>query len=246
MSKISFENFGYVSSKSKNFTISASRYLHQKYYEQKILTDIMNKLSIKKNDKVLDVGCNVGTHLIPLYFFAGEVYGIDHKQCLNVIKKRLPEINKKKLISGNFLDMKISNNFNKVLCYSVLQYLKNEKEVIFFVKKIVKILKKDGIALLGDIPNLDLKNNFLKSKKGKKWLKKFNFERKKNLRKNKIESISYHLKNKKKDNSLVQINNNLVNKIIKKIKNKKIKVKRVRHSLDFAYGPTREDIIIYK
>ena len=69
---------------------------------------------------------------------------------------------------------------------------------------------------------------------------------KKNLRKNKIESISYHLKNKKKDNSLVQINNNLVNKIIKKIKNKKIKVKRVRHSLDFAYGPTREDIIIYK
>ena len=44
MSKISFENFGYVSSKSKNFTISASRYLHQKYYEQKNLFERIQML----------------------------------------------------------------------------------------------------------------------------------------------------------------------------------------------------------
>ncbi len=246
MSKISFENFGYVSGKSKDFTISASRYLHQKQYEQKILSSIMNRLSINKEDEVLDVGCNVGTHIIPLYFFVKEIYGIDHKTCLKVLKKRLPEIPSKNLISGNFLSLKISNKFDKILCYSVLQYLKNDQEVIFFVTKLIKVLKKNGIALLGDIPNIDLKNSFLKSKVGKKWLKKFNLERKKTIKKHKIESISYHLKNKKKDEFLVKINNNLIQRMIREIKKRGFKVRRIKQPTHFLYGPTREDIIIYK
>jgi len=77
------------------------------------------------------------------------------------------------------------------------------------------VLKKNGIALLGDIPNIDLKNSFLTSKVGKKWLKKFNIERKKTIKKHKIESISYHLKNKKKDRFLVKINNNLIQRMIR-------------------------------
>jgi len=245
MSKVSFKNFGYVSSISKNYTISSSRYPHQKKYEKRILMNIIHNLKINKKDEVLDIGCNVGTHLIPLYFKTKKIYGIDHKECISVLKKRLPGISSKQLINGNFLDKKIKKKFNKILCYSVLQYLKNEQELTFFVMKILKILKKDGIVLLGDVPNVDLENNFFKSKKGKNWIKKFNFERKKSKNKNNIESISYFLKNKTKDEFLVKINNKIIKKLINKIKKNKKKVKRIKHSLNAAFGPTRENIIVY-
>ena len=88
MSKVSFKNFGYVSSISNNYTISSSRYPHQKKYEKRILMSIIHNLKINKKDEVLDIGCNVGTHLIPLYFKAKKVYGIDHKECINVLKKK--------------------------------------------------------------------------------------------------------------------------------------------------------------
>ena len=246
MSKLSFENFGYVSNKSKDFTIASSRYLHQKKHEKIILNDIIKKLSVKSDDTILDIGCNVGTHLIPLYFFADKIYGIDHKKCLQKLRERLPEIPKSNLIPGNFLDLKIKKKFSKILCYSVLHYLKNEREVLFFVKKSLKILKKGGILMLGDVPNRNLEKNFFASKKGKKWQKKFDFERIQFRKKNKPESILYYLKNKKKDNFCVTIDNNLIKKLILKLKKKNKRIKRFKHPLNFPFSQTREDIIIYK
>ena len=246
MGKLSFENFGYVSNKSKNFTISSSRYLHMKKYEKIVLKDIIKKLSVKPTDIILDIGCNVGTHLIPLYFFTDKIYGIDHKKCLEVLRNRLPELPNSNLIPGNFLDLKINTKFSKILCYSVLHYLKNEREVLFFVEKTLKILKRGGIIMLGDIPNQNLERNFLKSKIGKKWVKKFNFERIKFKKENKIESISYYLKNKKKDNSCVTINDSLIKNLISKLNKKMTKIRRFKHPLNFPHGQAREDIIIYK
>ena len=102
MGRISFENFGHVAKKSDNFTISSSRYFHQKKFEEKIFIDIFKKLSIASNDLVLDVGCNVGTHLIPLYFVVDEIYGIDHKNCISALKKRFPEIPSKNFLHAVF------------------------------------------------------------------------------------------------------------------------------------------------
>tara|TARA_B110000438_G_C15775724_1_gene633950 strand:+ start:961 stop:1701 length:741 start_codon:yes stop_codon:yes gene_type:complete len=246
MGKLSFENFGYVSNKSKNFTISSSRYLHMQKYEKIVLKDIMSKLSVKPTDVILDIGCNVGMHLMPLFFFVDKIYGNDHKKCLETLKNRFPEFPNSNLIPGNFLDLKVRKKFSKILCYSVLHYLKNEKEVLFFVEKALKILKKGGIIMLGDIPNQNLESNFLKSKIGKKWTKKFNSERIKSKKKNEIESISYYLKNKKKDNSYVTINNSLIKNLISKLSKKVIKIKRFKHPLNFPHGQSREDIIIYK
>ena len=79
-------------------------------------------------------------------------------------------MSKKRLISGNFLKIKFKHKFDKIICYSVLHYLSNEKELIFFVNKIISILK-DGVALLGDIPNKNLENSFYNSSYGKKWMK---------------------------------------------------------------------------
>ena len=70
MSKISFENFGYIGKKIgfQNSCISSSRYEYQKNYLPKTLSDIINKLSISENDDFLDIGCGLGTFLIPISY----------------------------------------------------------------------------------------------------------------------------------------------------------------------------------
>ena len=181
-----------------------------------------------------------------MYLITQEVYGIDHRNCILTLKKRLPEIPPKNLIPGNFLDLKIKQKFTKILCYSVIHYLKNEKEILLFLNKIMQLLNKGGIALIGDIPNKNLENNFVSSTKGKKWLKNFNNQRSKFKNKLKYESISDYLKFKKKDDHRVCIDNNLIKKIIFRAKKRSRKVKRFKHQSNFIFGPTREDIVIYK
>ena len=246
MGNRSFENFGYVSEKSSDYTVSASRYLHQKKFEKKILQNIKSYLKFEKGEKILDIGCNVGTHFVPLFKSGQNIFGTDHKKCLNVIKKRIPKVSKKRLISGNFLKIKFKHKFDKIICYSVLHYLSNEKELIFFVNKIISILKKDGVALLGDIPNKNLENSFYNSSYGKKWMKKFNYERKKNQIKKKKESISQYLRNVKKDNVLIKINDKVIDRLIKFILKKNVLVKRKKQSRNSAFGPTREDLVLSK
>ena len=100
--------------------------------------------------------------------------------------------------------------------------------------------------MLGDIPNKNLKENFYANPLGKKWLKNFNNQRTKFKNKFKHESISDYLRNREKDNFCVSIDNELIKKIVFKAKRKSTKVKRFKHKLNFTFGPTREDIVIYK
>ena len=76
MGKIAFHNFGFVSKVQNNFTISSSRYAFQKKYEYFILLDIINKMKINNHDTFLDVGCNVGTQLIPISFLVKNAHCI--------------------------------------------------------------------------------------------------------------------------------------------------------------------------
>tara|TARA_B100000029_G_scaffold362937_1_gene355965 strand:- start:483 stop:1223 length:741 start_codon:yes stop_codon:yes gene_type:complete len=246
MGKISFNNFGYVAEKSKDYTISASRFFYWKKFEKKIILDIVKKLSINEEDKLLDVGCNVGNQLIPLSFIAKEVYGLDHVKCIKKLKLRFPEIPSRNLISGNFLNLKIKKKFTKVLSYSVLQYLENKKEVFKFSDKILQILEKNGVAMLGDIPNKSMEKKFYSSRKGKVWLKNFHLLRSNSRKKTKFENISSYLGNRKRDKFCVEINNELLSELVDRLKKKSRKVIRIKHGTEFALPSTREDIIIYK
>jgi len=128
------------------------------------------------------------------------------------------------------------------LCYSVLHYLDSEKEILFFISKILNQLSKGGLALIGDIPIIDLEKKFEKTSKGKKWKKNFNNENKKN----KIFSISHFLKNRPKDNNCIEINLKILKNIIKSINKKNFIIKKIKQNNNFPFGPTRVDLIIVK
>ena len=77
-------------------------------------------------------------------------------------------------------------------------------------------------------------------------MKKFNYERKKNQIKKKKESISQYLRNVKKDNVLIKINDKVIDRLIKFILKKNVLVKRKKQSRNSAFGPTREDLVLSK
>ena len=200
-------------------------------------------MKINNHDTFLDIGCNVGTQLIPISFLVKNAYGIDHKFCLQKIKKRLPEFNSKNLIHGDYLDLNIKKKFTKILCYSVIQYLDSKNDILFFVLKLLNQLSKGGLALIGDIPISDLEIKFQKTAKGQKWTKNFN----NNNKKTKICSISDFLKDRPKDDAHVRsISFTILNNIIKSINKKNFMIKKIKHNDNFPFGPTRIDLIIIK
>ena len=117
MSEIAFNNFGYaakLNTKIDPFILS-SRYFHQIDLKPLVLKHIIKRLAIKYSDIVFDIGCNVGTHLIPISFLCKKVYGNDHIDCLKTLK----------------------NNFQ----YKILKHSKNDK-YLFGPTRIDILIKK--------------------------------------------------------------------------------------------------------
>ena len=149
MSSVSFNNFGYVASKEVDNTILASRYGHQKNQEKMIVLDVIEKLELNPLDQVLDIGSGPDLLTLPLSYIARTVTAVDHEQVLKKINKQ--QDNNIILKAGNFLELDLSEKFNKIVTYSVLHYLQSENEVLEFVKKAISLLHKDGILMIGDV-----------------------------------------------------------------------------------------------
>jgi hypothetical protein len=250
MSEIAFNNFGYaakLNTKIDPFILS-SRYFHQIDLKPLVLKHIIKRLDIKHSDIFFDIGCNVGTHLIPISFLCRKVYGNDHIDCLKTLKNNFQYIDSKCLIPGNFLKIKIRKKFNKILCYSVLHYLSNNIELKKFIFKASNLLHKKGLLYLGDIPILELERNFIKSVYGKKWFKKFNKKILSSKKNNTITSISDLINKRTKDNKLIEINLSTIKEILSQLTKKKFQCKILRHSKNekYLFGPTRIDILIKK
>lgn len=196
-----------------------------------IVNDIYKKLKKKIKSKdlaFLDIGCGDGkiTKLLIDKFKIKNYFVNDNFFFLNQIKW----CNQNKKISGNFLKIskKIRKKFDLLLCYSVIHYIK-KKNIKTFLSSLIKLLNKNGILFLGDIPDKKLILKFLKSKKG----------------------ILYHKKyyNHKLDIDLVLKNKNIIEhqEIIDFLyKNKRIKFRFFAQDKKLHYTKFRKDLIILK
>tara|TARA_B110000483_G_scaffold241966_1_gene326351 strand:+ start:638 stop:1330 length:693 start_codon:yes stop_codon:yes gene_type:complete len=200
-------------------------------YKGKINLDIYSKLKkiINKNQiSFLDVGCGDGSiskYLIKKLKIKNFLLN-DNKFFLNKIKWCKNE----KKISGNFLKVskKIDKKFNLILSYSVIHYIP-KKRLFIFIKKLLKLLSRNGILFLGDVPDKNLILKFLKTKKGKKYHFKYY--------KNEIDYPKI-IKSKK------IINHSDLNKFL--IKSGDYDIKFTKQSNLLHYANFRKDIIIKK
>ena len=172
MSSISFDNFGYVASKDVDYTILASRYRHQKNQERMIFLDVYDKLKINPTDDVLDIGSGPGLLTMPMSYIANSVTAVDHPDVLEKINKS--NDNNIQLLPGNFIKLDIDLQFDKIVIYSVLHYLGSKEEVVEFVKKAMRLLKTNGILMVGDVANISKQKRYFDTEQGKQEEAKFN------------------------------------------------------------------------
>jgi SAM-dependent methyltransferase len=237
MGRKSFENYGLLVSRVRDFTALAGRYSVQKSAERIILRDVLAKLDIRPEHSLLDIGCNAGNLTIPLSFMVARTTGLDHPECLRRMRERFPT--GIELVSGNFLDVALSGPFDRILCYDVLHYLRNPDEVYKFMDKAVGLLAQGGKALFGDIPNVSVKQRFLESAEGIDFSKKWQDQRKHASE----EDQSFVFE---PDPELVQFDDRLMLDIIRKYRRTGSQGYILPQAADLPFGHTREDILIVR
>jgi len=224
--------------KNNNFlpTEKAGRHKSHSGLEKKIFKDILNKLNLKKGDKLLDIGCGCGplVDLLVKYCIKNKIKITlcDIPEVIKVLKIDYSRFSYVNFIENEFQKKKINQKYNKILCYSVIQCVNNPR---YFFKKILKILTLDGKVLIGDIPNINRKFRFLKSKFGKK------FEKKRLKKEIKYKNLQSFLK-LTKQNKL--INDNFIEFILNYShkQNRNCFILKQTNELPFSF--TREDILI--
>ena len=66
------------------------RYHAQQDAERYIPIDVMDKLDLRPDDHFLDIGCGLGTNLIPLSPHVNHAAGCDHPNVIERLKQRSP------------------------------------------------------------------------------------------------------------------------------------------------------------
>ena len=137
--------------------------------------DIFNYLELKKKDNLLDIGCGSGIYSYLISNFVNSVTGIDVSQkMLNRAKKNT--INLKNVEFKKMCASKLNFEgffFDKVLIYSVLQYLDSIHSFKKVLENLNNIIKPNSKIYIAGIPDSKkqkkycdyVKNNFTKDAK---------------------------------------------------------------------------------
>lgn len=124
-----------------------------------MLTIDFEKLGLADGDRILDLGCGVGRHVITSYTLKNvQAVGVDlcHADLMTARDRFTDEFEEKDnpgksfgLSVGNALNLPFANNcFDKVICSEVLEHIPDYKSVL---KEIKRILKPGGI-LAASVP----------------------------------------------------------------------------------------------
>lgn len=170
-----FDNYGKMALSDLPDVIQNGRYMIQQGAEKRIVLDLIHKLKPRPEDVFLDIGCGLGANLIPFSSMVSKAVGCDHPNVIKKFKEKA-SIHSIELYAGNFLDLDFSEQYTRILSYSVLPFLPDEAVFYKFIEKALELLRPDGIMLLGDLVNADKKRRFIKSARGREFQKKWDAE----------------------------------------------------------------------
>jgi 2-polyprenyl-3-methyl-5-hydroxy-6-metoxy-1,4-benzoquinol methylase len=172
--KDKFEAYNQAAKEIGDEVLCSGRRHSQESYIPTIVKDITLKLELDKADFLLDIGCGTGLITSQLFQNINTIYALDNENMIKKFKELHPkEANKIIFFKGNFLEVNLQLKVDKILCYSVIHYLKDKEEITAFIDKALTLLKSGGMILLGDLPNVSHKNRFLKTEFGKNFSEAF-------------------------------------------------------------------------
>jgi ubiquinone/menaquinone biosynthesis C-methylase UbiE len=113
--------------------------------------ELLDFVEPKPDDVIFDAGCGTGVNILLLHSKVKQIIGMDYsKGTLARCKRRIVsnQIDNVELLHGDITRIPATeSSVDKVLCLSVLQYLKDD-EVRGSFKEFVRILKDQGVLIL--------------------------------------------------------------------------------------------------
>lgn len=124
---------------------------------------LLKILAPNSDDTFLDVGCAGGPILNSLSEKVRLVLGIDLSfEMLKVAKAHLKHKTNTFLTQADITNLPFADSkCSKILCYSVLHYLDKEK-IETAISEIFRVTSKDGVILIGDLPQKDGKGHYFR------------------------------------------------------------------------------------
>lgn len=150
------EFFDTLALKSRNYLNTARMFSMDAQIFPKTFADINSKLCIESADEVLDLGGGCGQitaliskkcHSVALADGAANALQQAKKDLATLKNIAFYEVNIQKLPLP-FVDQQ----FDKVLCYSVVHYLDSYNEFGQLISDLIRIIRTGGKILIGDIP----------------------------------------------------------------------------------------------
>ncbi len=120
-------------------------------HDEAKLEEIFKVLSLKKGDRVLDVGTGTGIlipHILKRIGSEGKIVALDYAE--NMIRKAMEKFPQKEypnvnFVIENFFEIASKEPFDSIICYSCFPHLEDKKH---FFQKSFNLLKWDGTLLI--------------------------------------------------------------------------------------------------
>ena len=119
------------------------------------VAEIIRLLDLKQDQVLADIGCGSGLIALSLSPWLNHIHGVDISQALIMrAQDNLAGINNVDLQVGNLTDLPLCDGcVDRLLAYSVVQYLATEADVSMAFQQVARVLKTGGRALLAANPD---------------------------------------------------------------------------------------------
>jgi len=125
---------------------------------ERFLNDIVSKLSLSKDLRVLDVGCGTGMILRKIGVHVAHITGIDFSAgMLAIARHRLPHNAILQQANAAALPFK-DEVFDRVVCYHVITNFLNDDFTRKVLTQLVRVTRKGGFVFVGNTPDYDKKD----------------------------------------------------------------------------------------
>lgn len=232
----------------KNLAVTVGRPESAEGSEEKIWLDISQKLRFEPKQTFLDIGCGYG-NLTRFALETSKRYQLqstflDISEAIDRLEQDDSfDTSAIKLSKGIFpysLETPedcASENFDRVLVYSVLHYT---DEPLNFILEATKLLKKRGRLLIGDLPNVHKKGRFLSSPFGREF--EASYQGCSIDQVPKFKNAEEYIKSSPKQN--LKICDDLLLETMEKLRSKDFEVLILDQPPELPFSHTREDLLI--
>ncbi len=243
------EEYTRLALKNENLCEIAGRYAFDEGKEIDIWMDIKQKLDLKKDQTILDIGCGYGHLTKELIEYSMinschltllDIPAVVDAIISNFLNGIVPD--NISFIKGNFpsvigTDIK-NKKFDRILTYSVVHCTSKPSEFIFSA---VPLLKPFGKFLIGDLPNVNKKARFIMSDFGAQFDANYKNITVQELPKYK-DVTDFIRQNRKMSN--LKINDKLILSLMKKCRETGHEVFVLPQPVQLPFSFTREDVLI--